>query len=41
LCLSLSSLQGAHYALLLGALFAAFACIASVSRLFVATLPLD
>jgi DHA2 family multidrug resistance protein-like MFS transporter len=41
LCLSLSSLQGAHYALLLGALFAALACIASFSRLFVATLPMD
>ena len=41
LCLSLSSLQGARYALLLGALFASIACMASFSRLFVATVPLD
>jgi DHA2 family multidrug resistance protein-like MFS transporter len=41
LCLSLFSLQGASYALLLGALFATFACIASFSRLFVTPLAMN
>ncbi|MET0962698.1 MAG: MFS transporter [Noviherbaspirillum sp.] len=41
LCLSLSSLQGASYALLLGALFATLACIASFSRLLVTPLTMD
>ncbi|SMP66488.1 MFS transporter, DHA2 family, multidrug resistance protein [Noviherbaspirillum suwonense] len=41
LCLSLSSLHGASHALLLGALFAALACIASFSRLLVPVLPMD
>lgn len=41
LCLSLSSVQDASYALLLGALFATFACIASSSRLLVKTLVMD
>jgi DHA2 family multidrug resistance protein-like MFS transporter len=41
LCLSLSSLQGTSYALLLGALFATFACIASFSRLLVTPLAMN
>ena len=41
LCLSLVGLQGASYALLLGALFATFACITSFLRLFVPPLTMD
>jgi DHA2 family multidrug resistance protein-like MFS transporter len=41
LCLSLSAVQGASHALLLGALFATLASIASFSRLFVTTPAMD
>lgn len=41
LCLSLSGNHGASYALILGAIFAALACIASFSRLFLAPMQGD